>query len=34
MNQLTTMDAQLAAADEFFLAHGAANELIPYEEAA
>jgi tRNA-dihydrouridine synthase B len=34
MNQLTTMDAQLAAADEFFLAHGAANEPIAYEEAA
>jgi len=32
MNQLTTMDAQLAATDEFFLAQ-AANEL-EYEEAA
>jgi len=34
MNQLTTMDAQLAAADEFFLAQVAANEQIAYEEAA
>jgi tRNA-dihydrouridine synthase B len=33
MNQLTTMDAQLAATDEFFSAH-AANEQIAYEEAA
>ena len=33
MNQLTTMDAQLAATDEFFLAR-AANDRIEYEEAA
>jgi tRNA-dihydrouridine synthase B len=33
MNQLTTMDAQLAATDEFFSAQ-AANEQIEYEEAA
>ena len=33
MNQLTTMDAQLAATDEFFSAQ-AANEQIAYEEAA
>ena len=33
MNQLTTMDAQLAATDEFFLSQ-AANEPIEYEEAA
>jgi tRNA-dihydrouridine synthase B len=33
MNQLTTMDAQLAATDEFFLSP-AANEPIEYEEAA
>jgi tRNA-dihydrouridine synthase B len=33
MNQLTTMDAQLAATDEFFSAQ-AANERIEYEEAA
>ncbi|HZV54164.1 MAG TPA: tRNA dihydrouridine synthase DusB [Rhodocyclaceae bacterium] len=33
MNQLTTMDAQLATTDEFFLAH-AANERLSYEEAA
>ncbi|MDR1999960.1 MAG: tRNA dihydrouridine synthase DusB [Zoogloeaceae bacterium] len=35
MNQLTTMNAQLAAADEFFLTHNeAANEIICYQEAA
>jgi tRNA-dihydrouridine synthase B len=33
MNQLTTMDAQLAATDEFFSTH-AANEQVIYEEAA
>jgi tRNA-dihydrouridine synthase B len=33
MNQLTTMDAQLAATDEFFQSH-AANEQVIYEEAA
>jgi tRNA-dihydrouridine synthase B len=33
MNQLTTMDAQLAATDEFFLA-SAANEQLELEEAA
>jgi len=33
MNQMTTMDAQLAATDEFFLAQ-AANDQIDYEEAA
>jgi tRNA-dihydrouridine synthase B len=33
MNQLTAMDAQLAATDEFFLSQ-AANERILYEEAA
>jgi tRNA-dihydrouridine synthase B len=33
MNQLTTMDAQLAATDEFFSTQ-AANEQIEYEEAA
>ena len=33
MNQLTTMDAQLAATDEFFLSR-AANEQVEYEEAA
>ena len=33
MNQLTTMDAQLAATDEFFSTH-AANEHVLYEEAA
>ncbi len=33
MNQLTTVDGQLAAADEFFLAQ-AANEQLRYEEAA
>ena len=33
MNQLTTMDAQLAATDEFFLARGAANDRIEYEAA-
>jgi tRNA-dihydrouridine synthase B len=32
MNQLTTVDAQLAATDEFFLAQAAANDRLCYEE--
>ncbi|MDD5247335.1 MAG: tRNA dihydrouridine synthase DusB [Rhodocyclaceae bacterium] len=33
MNQLQTVDAQLAATDEFFLAQAAANDRLTYEEA-
>jgi tRNA-dihydrouridine synthase B len=32
MNQLPTVREQLAAADEFFLGHAAANERLCYEE--
>jgi tRNA-dihydrouridine synthase B len=34
MNQLPTVDAQLAATDEFFLAQAAANDHLTYQEAA
>ena len=34
MNQLQTVDDQLAAADEFFLAQAAANDHLTYQEAA
>ena len=33
MNQLVTVDEQLAATDEFFLAQAAANDRLNYEEA-
>ena len=32
MNQLQSVDAQLAAADEFFLGHAAANDHLHYED--
>ncbi len=32
MNQLQTVAEQLATTDEFFLAHAAANDHLPYEE--
>jgi hypothetical protein len=34
MNQLQTVEEQLAATDEFFLGYAAANERLTYKEAA